>query len=90
MLISKRDVEHIAELADIGIADKELDEFTYQFNVILDYFDLLDQVPITGIVRSPDSNIMRDDTVKPSLPAEDALLNAASQEEGFIKAPRVM
>ena len=29
--------------ADIGIIKEELDEFTVQFNKILDYFDILDQ-----------------------------------------------
>lgn len=90
MLITKHDVEHIAELADIGISEKEVDEFTHQFNVILDYFDLLDDVPITSALHLPDSNIMREDEVTPSLSSEDAIVNAASHEGGFIKAPRVM
>jgi aspartyl-tRNA(Asn)/glutamyl-tRNA(Gln) amidotransferase subunit C len=90
MLITKHDVEHIAELADIGISDKEVDEFTHQFNGILDYFDLLDEVPSTTMLKSLDSNIMREDEVTPSLSPNDAIVNVASHEGGFIKAPRVM
>jgi aspartyl-tRNA(Asn)/glutamyl-tRNA(Gln) amidotransferase subunit C len=33
---------------------------------------------------------MREDEVEPSLPQEEVLKNAPSQEDGFIKAPRVM
>jgi aspartyl-tRNA(Asn)/glutamyl-tRNA(Gln) amidotransferase subunit C len=35
-------------------------------------------------------NVMREDIVEPSLPQEDVLRNAPAQEDGFIKAPRVM
>ena len=43
-MVTEKDVEHIAELADIGINTGELGTFTHQFNAILDYFDMLDPV----------------------------------------------
>jgi aspartyl-tRNA(Asn)/glutamyl-tRNA(Gln) amidotransferase subunit C len=89
-MITKTDVQHIAELADIGITPEELDEFTYQFNDILDYFDILDQVPPMDNPRLIECNIWREDEVTPSLPPEDVLANTAQAEEGFIRAPRVM
>jgi len=89
-MVSEKDVKHIGELADIGISDDELGQFTHQFNAILEYFDTLDKVHGEPKATRDLTNIMRDDVVEPSLPREDVLRNAAGQEDGFIKAPRVM
>ena len=89
-MVTEKDVEHIAELADIGINIDELGTFTNQFNAILDYFDVLDQVKGDTSVTRDLSNIMREDIVEPSLPRDEVLKNAPAQEDGFIKAPRVM
>jgi aspartyl-tRNA(Asn)/glutamyl-tRNA(Gln) amidotransferase subunit C len=89
-MATEQEVTHIAELADVGIDDKELAAFTHQFNAILDYFDVLDRVSGDTAVKADIYNIMREDIVKPSLPQEDVLANAPAQEDGFIKAPRVM
>jgi len=89
-MVSDKDVEHIAQLADIGINKDDLREFTVQFNAILDYFDILDGV--TGEEQGEDDlcNILREDDAAPSLSQEDVLGNAGSTEDGFIRAPRVM
>jgi aspartyl-tRNA(Asn)/glutamyl-tRNA(Gln) amidotransferase subunit C len=89
-MVTEKDVEHIAELADIGINTDELGTFTNQFNAILDYFDVLDQVKGDITVTRDLYNIMREDIVEPSLPRDEVLKNAPAQEDGFIKAPRVM
>jgi len=89
-MVTEKDVEHIAELADIGINTGELGIFTNQFNAILEYFDVLDQVKGDTTVTRDLINIMREDVVEPSLPRDDVLRNAPAQENGFIKAPRVM
>jgi aspartyl-tRNA(Asn)/glutamyl-tRNA(Gln) amidotransferase subunit C len=89
-MVSERDVEHIAGLADVGIIKEELEEFTHQFNRILDYFDILDQIPAGGGLLQDRSNVFREDRVSPSLSQEDALKNAGESEDGFFKAPRVM
>jgi aspartyl-tRNA(Asn)/glutamyl-tRNA(Gln) amidotransferase subunit C len=89
-MVTEKDVEHIGELADIGIDTKELATFTGQFNAIVEYFDVLDRVKGDGTVSRDLYNILRDDEIEPSLPREEALKNAGAQEDGFIKAPRVM
>jgi aspartyl-tRNA(Asn)/glutamyl-tRNA(Gln) amidotransferase subunit C len=89
-MVTEKEVEHIAELADIGINTGELGTFTHQFNAILDYFDVLDQVIGDSAVTRDLNNIMREDMIEPSLPQDEVLRNAAAQEDGFIKAPRVM
>jgi aspartyl-tRNA(Asn)/glutamyl-tRNA(Gln) amidotransferase subunit C len=89
-MVTEKDVLHIAELADIGINTGELGPFTDQFNAILDYFDVLDRVQGELSITRDLSNVMREDTVEPSLTQEEVLGNAGFREDGFIRAPRVM
>ena len=89
-MVTEHDVQHIAELAAVGINKDELGTFTSQFNAILDYFDTLDTVKGNAAVKSELFNVLREDEVEPSLPQDDILRNAPAQEDGFIKAPRVM
>jgi aspartyl-tRNA(Asn)/glutamyl-tRNA(Gln) amidotransferase subunit C len=89
-MVTEHDVQHIAELADVGINKDELGTFTTQFNAILDYFDTLDTVKGNVTVTSELYNVLREDVVEPSLSQDDVLKNAPFREDGFIKAPRVM
>jgi aspartyl-tRNA(Asn)/glutamyl-tRNA(Gln) amidotransferase subunit C len=89
-MATEHEVKHIADLADVGIDEEELDTFTHQFNAILEYFDVLDRVSGDTSVTRDLCNVLREDETEPSLPREDVLKNAPAQEDGFIKAPRVM
>ncbi len=89
-MVTEQDVQHIAELADVGISSDELDTFTHQFNEILDYFNQLDTVKGDAAAIRDLYNVMREDETEPSLPQDEVLRNAAAREDGFIKAPRVM
>ena len=75
-MATEQEVNHIAELADVGIDPEELAAFTHQFNAILDYFDVLDRVSGDTAVTRDLYNVMREDIVEPSLPQEDVLANA--------------
>ena len=89
-MVTEHDVQHIAELADIGIEKEELAEFTGRFNEILDYFDILDQVEQGTRGGTDLVNIFRDDIVEDSLPGDEVLANTLEKEDGFFRAPRVM
>lgn len=89
-MATELEVQHIAELADVGINAEELGTFTHQFNAILEYFDVLDRVSGDTAVTRDLYNVMREDVVEPSLPQDEVLRNAAAKEDGFIRAPRVM
>jgi aspartyl-tRNA(Asn)/glutamyl-tRNA(Gln) amidotransferase subunit C len=89
-MVTEKDVQHIAELADVGISPEELGTFTHQFNAILEYFDILDRVEGSGHAERDLYNVLREDVVEPSLSQDDVLKNAPFREDGFIKAPRVM
>ncbi|MFA7199738.1 MAG: Asp-tRNA(Asn)/Glu-tRNA(Gln) amidotransferase subunit GatC [Methanoculleus sp.] len=89
-MVSERDIEHIAELADIGISKDEVPEFTTQFNAIIDYFEVLDTVEGESAPAAGITNVFREDEPRPCFSQEEVLANAGSTENGFIRAPRVM
>lgn len=84
------DVRKIARLADVGIDESELEEFTSQCSRILTFFEILDTLPQGSGVDRGLVNIFRDDVITPSLSQQEALANAPETENGYFKAPRVM
>jgi aspartyl-tRNA(Asn)/glutamyl-tRNA(Gln) amidotransferase subunit C len=89
-MVTEKEVKGIALLADIEMPVEQLGLFTTQFNEILEYFDLLDQVD-AGVSSTPDlTNVFRDDEPEAMLTNDEATGNAGASEDGFIKAPRVM
>jgi aspartyl-tRNA(Asn)/glutamyl-tRNA(Gln) amidotransferase subunit C len=89
-MVESDDVRKIAKLADVGINEQELEEFTSQCSRILTYFETLDSLPTTTGIDRGLVNIFREDEITPSLSQEEALQNAALTENGYFKAPRVM
>lgn len=89
-MVVNEDIKKIARLADIGVDESELDEFTSQCSRILTYFEMLDALPEGSGVDRGLINVFREDEITPSLSQEEALRNAAETENGFFKAPRVM
>lgn len=89
-MVNSEDVRKIAKLADIGVDDGEIEEFTSQCSEILTYFEMLDTLPQGKGVDRGLINIFREDEVTDSLSQEEALRNAKESENGYFKAPRVM
>ena len=94
MSITVKDVQHVAKLARLQLSPEEEATFTEQMNAILQYADKLNELdtenvqPTTHVLQV--SNVMRDDVVKASLSQEEALLNAAENEDGHFKVPAVL
>ncbi len=92
--ISEKEVEHIANLARIALTEEEKRNFTEQFNTILEYFEIIndldtEDVPPTSHVLDV-TNAFREDKVSPSLAVEEVLKNASKKERGFFKAPKII
>lgn len=94
MSVTRKDVEHIAELARLKFKEEELESFTTQLNEILEYMEKLNELdtenvePLSHPVES--QNIFREDGVKPSVNREDALKNAPQKDDEFFKVPKVI
>jgi len=94
MFITRKDVEHIAELARLKLKDEELEYFTHQLDDILAYIDQLNEIdtenvePLSYPIEG--GNVFREDICKPSLDREQALKNAPEQDGEFFKVPKVI
>ncbi len=92
-MVSVEDVYHTAELAKIEITEEQAEKFRREFETILDYFNILDEVdedvePTFHVL--PITNVFRDDVEGECLSQEEALSNAKHKEEGYFKGPRVV
>lgn len=91
--LSKKEVEHIAKLAQLELSEQEKIKFANQLSSILDYVKQLAKVntskvePIDNITSL--FNVEREDKVTESLPCEKLLENVPQKENGFIKVGRV-
>lgn len=92
--LSRTDVEHVAHLARLGLADEELGRLEGELNHILDQYEILSRVPTDHIAPTAQTieleNILRDDVARPSLPREAVLANAAETEGDFIVVPAIL
>ncbi len=48
-MINKQEVQHIAKLARLGLTDPEIEKFQKDLSAILDYFEKLKKVDISGV-----------------------------------------
>jgi aspartyl-tRNA(Asn)/glutamyl-tRNA(Gln) amidotransferase subunit C len=94
MAISREDVEHIAFLARLGLSEDEKRIFQEQLSGILEYMQTLAELDTSNIPPTaqviPLRNVMRPDTVIPSLPREAVLANAPDRDGDFLRVPPVL
>lgn len=94
MAVSKKNVEKIAELARLKFSEEELENFTLEMNEILNYMEKLNELDTENIkpLSHPveQTNVFRDDKLKPSITTEEALRNAPEKDEHHFKVPKVI
>jgi aspartyl-tRNA(Asn)/glutamyl-tRNA(Gln) amidotransferase subunit C len=92
--LSRRDVEHVAHLARLGLTDGELTLLQGQLNHILEQYEKLAELDTEAIPPTAQTieleNILRDDVVTPSLPVAAVLGNAANAAGGYVVVPAVL
>ena len=94
MSVTIKDVEHVAELARLAFSEEEKQKLTKELNSILEYMEQLNSLdttnvePLSHVIEL--NNVFRDDTLKPTLPREEALRNAPAKSEKFFKVPKVI
>ncbi len=94
MKITKEEVEKVAKLARLEITESEKAPFSEQLSSILSYVEQLKDLDTKGTEPTATvvdrTNVFRDDAVRPSLPAEQALANAPEQQDNFFVVPRIL
>ena len=82
--ITRADVQHVASLARLALSPDEEERFQHQLSAVFEHFQKLsaldtEQIPPTAQVI-PLKNVMRPDTVEPSLTEQEVLANAPNRE----------
>jgi len=93
-MITKKDVQYIAHLSRIHLAENEADSLTKTLEDILTYIEKLKKLNVENVKPTshvlPLENVFRKDNVRESLP-NDAVMNMAVEEyKGFFKVPQVI
>ena len=95
-MVTKKDVEKIADLARLQFSETEVEGFTGDLNNILNYVDQLKEVDVTGVEplenmnEAMETNVLRKDEVGDSLLQTEALKNAPKAADGFFLVPKVI
>ncbi|MFW6110361.1 MAG: Asp-tRNA(Asn)/Glu-tRNA(Gln) amidotransferase subunit GatC [Patescibacteria group bacterium] len=94
--ISKKQVQHIADLAHLEVDREELKQFREELSSILEYISKLEEVDTKDVdptFQTTDLvNVFAKDTVDESreLSIEDVLSNAPDSEENKVKVKTVL
>lgn len=94
MGLSRAEVEHLAKLARLGLSEEDKVKFEEQLSVILDHFDVLNQLDTSSVPPTahtlPLENVFSPDEPRPSLPPEDVLANAPARDDDCFRVRAVL
>lgn len=89
MTLTLADVEHVADLARLGLTLEEKERMRQQLSSILEHIAMLNELDTSAIPPTAQvitlTNVMRDDVVCPSLPVEAVLANAPRRSGDFFE-----
>ena len=92
--LSRSDVEHVAHLARLGLTEDELSRLEGQLNHILDQYSVLAQLDTEHIPPTAQTieveNILREDTVRPSLSRDEILAAAPEKRSEYFVVPPIL
>lgn len=92
--ITRDEVRHLADLARIELDDTELDHLAPQLSVILESVAAISEVAADDIAPTSHPlsvvNVFREDVVRPSLTAEQALSGAPAVQDQRFAVPRIL
>lgn len=93
MPLTSVEVQHLAQLCRIALADEEVPRYTEQLSSILSYVDQLQEVDVTGVDAVANitglENIMRDDELRSAPPEErERILSQFPMREGELLKTR--
>ena len=94
MPLSRSEVEHVAQLAHLGLETSEIDAMTEQLSSVLDHIARLQEVntadvPPTAHVALVE-NVMRDDEVRPSWSPDAVLANAPHRTDDLFEVQAIL
>ncbi len=92
--VDEKLVREIASLARLDLTDEETRTFVPQFQDILKYFSILNELDTENVppayLSSTNKTVIRDDNVEASVPTQDFLANTPQAEDDYVLIPRVL
>lgn len=93
-MLTREEVQKVAHLARLELTEAEIDLYQLQLSQVLDYVARLEELDVGGVPPTAHAvaltSVMRADEVRPSLPPEVALSNAAGTAEQQFLIQRVL
>jgi len=94
MQVSKEELLHIANLADLNLEEKEIDNYLENLQEILNFANVVNSAPVDDldvtIGANEAKNVFRKDEVKVFEDNSALLKNAPSIEFNMFKIPKVL
>ena len=94
MKVSREEILHIANLAQLNLEESEIDTYLLHLQDILNFADIVNNAPVDGlditIGANEAKNVFRKDEIKVFENNESLLQNAVSEEQNMFKIPKVI
>lgn len=92
--ISTSDIQHLASLSSLALADDEVDGLRQDLENIIGYIKQLGELDTAGVEPTYQvtglENVWREDEVQPGIPAEKLLEMAPEKQNNQVKVPQVL
>lgn len=94
MASAEIDVKYVAHLARLALTPEEEKKLGTQLGSILGYIEKLRELDVSNVEPTahavPMVNVTRADEIRPSLPHDEALLNAPKKAGGLFVVPKIV
>ena len=94
MQVSKEEILHIANLAELELEENEIENYMLNLQDILNFANIVNNVPVEGlditIGANEAKNVFRKDEVKRFEDTESLLQNAPEKDRHMFKIPKVI
>lgn len=87
-------IKYLEKLARITLTEDEEKKVGNEFQDILTYIDMLNELDTDGVEAMshcfPVTNVMREDEVQPSMSADEIVANAPESQDGCFVVPKTV
>ena len=94
MQVSKEEILHIANLAQLTLEEDEIEKYMLHLQDILNFANIVNNAPVDGlditIGANEAKNVFRKDEIKVFEDVDSLLENAPTQDQHMFKLPKVL
>lgn len=94
MQVSREEILHIANLANLNLKEEEIQKYIDNLQDILNFANVVNNAPVSGLAESiganDNYNVFRKDEVIEFGNRDILLQNAPAEEDGMFKIPKVL